>query len=188
MGSPRVLVTVAGRHGATDQLAVSLGHRLTESVRGRAGGLRADVVPVGEDPDPAGYDAVVLGSAVYLGHWLPAARAWTRTHQAALRERPVWVFSSGPVPDASGDDPTGPVDPGPPEDAVVAAELVGALGNRVLPGRLSRELLHWYERVVVAVVHAPLGDARDWEAVRRWADEVAGAVVERCGPVAGAPR
>jgi hypothetical protein len=38
-----------------------------------------------------------LGSAVYLGRWLPSARWVARRFEAQLRERPVWLFSSGPV-------------------------------------------------------------------------------------------
>lgn len=44
-----------------------------------------------------GYDAVVLGSAVYMGHWLELAVKFAETFVDELRRLPVWVFSSGPV-------------------------------------------------------------------------------------------
>ena len=43
------------------------------------------------------YDAVILGSAVYAGHWLEPAADFVRRHESQLRERPVFVFSSGPL-------------------------------------------------------------------------------------------
>lgn len=64
----RVLVAYATRHGATKEIAEAL-----------AGALRRDGHPVDlraadhvETLDP--YDAAVLGSAVYYGHWLDPAR------------------------------------------------------------------------------------------------------------------
>jgi menaquinone-dependent protoporphyrinogen oxidase len=49
--------------------------------------------------DIADYDAVVLGSAVYTGHWLKLAIEFARRFSDALIARPVWLFSSGPVGD-----------------------------------------------------------------------------------------
>jgi menaquinone-dependent protoporphyrinogen IX oxidase len=46
-----------------------------------------------------GYDAVVLGSAVYAGHWLKPAREPVGRLGTFLADRPVWLFSSGPVGD-----------------------------------------------------------------------------------------
>jgi len=46
-----------------------------------------------------GFDAVVLGSAVYAGHWLKPARELVDRSRDALAARPVWLFSSGPIGD-----------------------------------------------------------------------------------------
>ena len=43
------------------------------------------------------FDAVVLGSAVYMGQWMRPARELAERSAAALAARPVWLFSSGPV-------------------------------------------------------------------------------------------
>jgi menaquinone-dependent protoporphyrinogen oxidase len=48
-------------------------------------------------PLSPGYDAVILGSAVYVGHWLEAAQRFVEKHRADLVARPVWLFASGPV-------------------------------------------------------------------------------------------
>ena len=63
----KVLVAAASRHGATQEIADAIGRTLD------AEGVHASVTPIAEAGDPTGYDAVILGSAVYMGHWLDAA-------------------------------------------------------------------------------------------------------------------
>jgi menaquinone-dependent protoporphyrinogen oxidase len=156
----RVLVVVASRHGATRQIADSVAGVL------RAAGLEASVEDAEAGADPAGYDAVVLGSAVYYGRWLQSARAFADERASALADRPVWLFSSGPVGDQRTADgaPSGP-DP---------RKLVpGARDHVVFGGRIERGLLGLRERAVVRVVHAGDGDFRNWEEIGSWAAGIA---------------
>ena len=62
-----VLVTVASRHGSTREIADAIAQEL------RMPGIDADVRHVEEVPDLNSYDAVVLGSAIYMGNWESAA-------------------------------------------------------------------------------------------------------------------
>ncbi|GAB4079205.1 protoporphyrinogen oxidase [Modestobacter muralis] len=165
--SPHVLVTAASRHGATAEIAEHLARCLQESAAGRSCGLVAVSVPVERQPDPTRYDAVVLASGVYVGRWLEPARHYAAEHAAALRTRPVWLLSSGPIgdPPFPGDDP---------HDAGPLQVLVGARAHRVFAGRLDRQLLGFGERAMVAALRAPVGDFRDWDALGAWAGEIAG--------------
>jgi menaquinone-dependent protoporphyrinogen oxidase len=43
----------------------------------------------------------------------------------------------------------------------------------VFAGRLDKDLLNVGERAMVTAMRAPLGDFRDWDAVRAWAADVA---------------
>ena len=97
----RVLVACASRHGSTVEIAAEIADVLRRDVPGAVVDLR-DAVQAGE---VAGYDAAVIGSAVYMGRWLPAARDLVEEHREVLSAMPVWLFSSGPV----GDPPV-PVD------------------------------------------------------------------------------
>jgi menaquinone-dependent protoporphyrinogen oxidase len=164
---PRVLVTTASKHGSTHEIADELARVLPGTRAGRDVGLTAVAVPVESDPDPASFDAVVLGSAVYAGRWLEQARAFATTHAAVLRTRPVWLLSSGPI----GAPPFPPDDP---HDAEPIRSILSARGHRVFPGRLDKSLLSIGERAMVTAMRAPLGDFRDWDAVRAWAAQVAG--------------
>jgi menaquinone-dependent protoporphyrinogen oxidase len=166
----RVLIVVASKHGATAEIAAGLARALVDSDSGRAAGLSAVSLPAEQLPDPEPYDAVVLGSAVYVGRWLEPARQYATAHAAALRRRPVWLFSSGPV-----GEPPFPADE--PHDVGTLMQLTGARGHRPFPGRLEKDRLSFGERAMVTAMRAPVGDFRDWDAVRAWGDEIAADVV-----------
>jgi menaquinone-dependent protoporphyrinogen oxidase len=157
----RVLVTAASRHGGTAEIATVMGQALTDV------GLENEVMPLAGLEGVAGYNAVVVGSGVYLGRWLSEATEFVQRHTVELRARPVWLFSSGPV---------GSPDPMPEGDPTGIAELatsIKARGHRTFAGRLDRGRLRIGERLVVGAVRAPDGDFRDLVAIRAWAHEIA---------------
>jgi menaquinone-dependent protoporphyrinogen oxidase len=159
----KVLVTAATKYGATGEIATAIGDVLT----GR--GLDTTVVPAEEVESVDDYDAVVLGSAVYAGHWLKPARELADRQGAALAVRPVWLFSSGPIGDP----------PKPEEDPVDVAEILAttrAREHRVFAGKLVRKQLSFGEKAMVVAFRAPEGDFRDWAEIDRWASGIADAV------------
>jgi menaquinone-dependent protoporphyrinogen oxidase len=161
----KVLVTAATKHGATGEIADAIGKVLAER------GLDVTVAPpdqVGADRVGAA-DAVVLGSAVYAGHWLRDARELVGRAGAAFAARPVWLFSSGPVGDP----------PKPEEDPVDVADLLRATGarqHRVFAGKLVKKQLGFPERAIVVALHVAEGDFRDWQEIRGWAAQIADAL------------
>ena len=78
----RVLVTYATRAGSTAEIAAAVAETLA------ARGYAVDVKPVKENPKLDGYSAVVLGSAIRVGKWLPEAVNFVKAHQAALNAVP----------------------------------------------------------------------------------------------------
>jgi menaquinone-dependent protoporphyrinogen oxidase len=161
----KVLVTAASRHQATREIAEAIVTGL------RRRGVDAEARPIEELTARDALDdyaAVVLGSAVYMGRWLGEARRFTQVHASALCMMPVWLFSSGPL---------GPPDhlipAGEPADVRVLMRLSRAVAHRTFPGRLEMNQLHFAERAVARTIHAPEGDCRDWEAIDRFAAEIA---------------
>jgi menaquinone-dependent protoporphyrinogen oxidase len=158
----KVLVAAASRHGATQEIAEAIGRTLD------AEGLHGSVAPIAEAGDPTDYDAVIVGSAVYMGHWLDAATKFVESRGVALSARPTWLFSSGPIGDP----------PRPDESlAVDVADLMSktqAREHKLFAGKLEKAKLGFGERAVMLAFRAAEGDYRDWQEVEAWARAIAG--------------
>lgn len=113
-----------------------------------------------------GYDAVILGSGVYVGHWLRSAREFVDRHEAELAQLPVWLFSSGPV----GDPPT-PLEN--PAEVVAVARRVDSRGHRLFPGKIEKDELGITEKALLTLVRAAPGDFRPWSEIAEWVEAVA---------------
>jgi len=162
----RVLVTAASRHGSTTGIARAIGEELARH------GLTPVVMAPEEVGSIAQFDAVILGSAVYGGHWLEPATELVTRFAAALTERPLWLFSSGPVGDPSrklvrsmGQDPAG-------LPRLLAA--THARGHQMFAGKLDHRNLGFAQRVSLRLLRGLEGDFRDWTAIREWAADIAG--------------
>ena len=93
----RILVAVATRHGATREIAENIASAAASALTDAGVWSEADVRDVGRVTSVDGFDAVVFGSAVYMGRWLEPATKFAEAFEENLRRVPVWVFSSGPV-------------------------------------------------------------------------------------------
>jgi menaquinone-dependent protoporphyrinogen oxidase len=160
----RVLVAYASKRGSTAEIAESIAAALRDS------GLSVDCVPVGEVASLEPYDAVVLGSAVYMKRWRGDAKRFLNKHGEELARRRFWVFSSGPVGDAQK-----PPDPSwlEPPRIVAQVERLGARGHVVFGGRMPIEPHGPIERSMVKNTPAEFRDLRDWGQIRAWAAALA---------------
>lgn len=165
----KILVTTASKHGATAEIADAIAGKLREH------DLEVEVHEPADVTTPDGYDAVILGSAVYAGRWMDTARRFSERHHQALRRLPVWLFSSGPI-----GDPLAPVDE--PADGHRLLGELGAREHRVFPGRVNSSDLGWVERTITKMVKAPDGDFRDFDAIRIWATEIADQLAPATAP------
>ncbi len=166
----KVLVSAASRHGATTEVAEAIAATLT------AAGVDAVVISPAKVDGIDGFDAAVIGSAVYVGRWLEPARDLLERHRDAFSAIPVWLFSSGPI-----GDPPKPIED--PVDAPVLRALVGAREHRVIPGQIDKKHLGLGERAILAAVRAPAGDFRPWAEIEAWTLEIAAALREVRRPV-----
>jgi menaquinone-dependent protoporphyrinogen oxidase len=157
-----ILVAVASKHGATAEIA----EEFAGVLRGELPTSDVEVHDAADVGDLSRFAAVLIGSAVYMGHWLPAARHLVENHRERLATLPVWLFSCGPL-----GDPPRPVDD--LAEVIQLGSTVAARGHRIFAGRLDPADLRWAERLATRAVHAPTGDFRDHDAVRTWATDVA---------------
>lgn len=170
-----VLVAYATRHGATAGIAERIAQTLTDE------GAPAEAHPVGEVADLGSYDAVVLGAAAYMFHWLKPATAFAKRHRSELAARPVWLFSSGPtgtdMVDAKGNDI---LTASRPKEFEQLPAAVGSRGERVFFGAFDKDAppIGLAEKMTARLPAAardaiPSGDFRDWDAIDAWAREIA---------------
>lgn len=168
----RILVAYTSKHGATKEIAERIAATLAGS------GLEVVAQPAQEAADVAAYDAVVIGGAAYYGSWLKEATAFVRQHEAILAERPVWLFSSGPLgtetTDAKGQDILTAAEP---KEFAEFKEAIAPRDLHVFFGRLDPHALGFAERLVRSLPAGrgllPEGDFRDWAAIDSWAKEIA---------------
>jgi len=155
-----VLVAYGSTNGSTAQIAEAIGEVL------RKGGLTAEVRPAQTVASVASYDAVVVGGGLYAGRWQKDARRFVRRHRRELAERPLWLFSSGPL-DASASERDIPPVPGVKKamDRLDAREHVtfGGCLEEGARGRVAGMILR----------SGKGGDFRDFTAIEQWAAQIA---------------
>jgi menaquinone-dependent protoporphyrinogen oxidase len=164
----KVLVAYASKYGATKEIAEKIGQVLGDA------GLSVDVIPVHRVSDLGQYNAVVLGSAVYIGLWRREAAGFLKSNDKDLAKMPVWIFSCGPTGD--GDISTllqgwqFPKALQPFVDRIKPRDMV------IFKGALDEERLGFVEKWMVRNVKAAKGDFRDWPAITAWAASIAEAL------------
>jgi menaquinone-dependent protoporphyrinogen oxidase len=173
----RVLVAYATRHGATRGIAERIAQTLEQS------GLEVTLEPVETASPLDEYDAVVVGSAAYMGRWIDDAADFVRRNREMLASRPVWLFSSGPVGtdtvDAKGRDVIKAAEPR--EFAEFAGSIhpvdervfFGAYDPDAKPVGLAERLGARFMRLPAIREALPAGDFRDWPEIEAWAGGIA---------------
>jgi menaquinone-dependent protoporphyrinogen oxidase len=152
-----ILVAYASKYGSTREVAESIAATLRERL------LRADVRAAGGVEDLDEYTGVVLGGAIYMGRWHRDARGFAEHFADELAELPVAVFALGPVDDDPGHRAGSEKQFRLALDRLTFEPVATQLfGGAVDPARLRFPFNH---------MHA--ADARDWDAIRGWARELA---------------
>jgi menaquinone-dependent protoporphyrinogen oxidase len=169
--SHKILVAYASRGGSTADIARVIGAVLTER------GIDVDVRPMTDIHDLTPYHAIIAGSAVQKGKWLPEALHFMNQHQASLAQKPFATFLvclALAVKNAGGQEKAqkqasawlNPIRAmvKPMSEGFFAGVLdlkkIPALGYRIL-FRMVIMLGFFYE-----------GDFRDWDAIRQWANHL----------------
>lgn len=162
-----VLVAYASKRGSTREIAETVAATL------RREGLGVCLERAEDVPNLERYDAVVIGSAVYMRPWRGDARHFLKKHRKALRQKPFWVFSSGPVGDPAKGNPEWTEPP-----AIIAkVEELGGREHVVFGGCLPSEPSGQTEEALVRVTPKELRDRRDWGQIRDWAHQIASSLV-----------
>lgn len=154
-----VLVTYATKTGSVTGIAEHIAQVIERH------GATVDVREVDEWPDPAGYDAVVVGSSVREARWLKPASAWVEANADVLRTRPLAMFTVGLTCVTC-----------PEKESIVRGYTTRLLKHTGLDPVDVGAFTGWYlpekftpmERAIVRGFGAAPGDHRDWNAVEAW--------------------
>jgi len=162
-----ILVAYASKRGSTAEIAETVAATL------RREGLGVCLEKAEEVQSLEPYDAVVLGSAVYMKRWRGDARHFLKKHRKALKQTPFWVFSSGPV----GDPAKGNPEWAEPPKIIEKVEELGGREHVVFGGCLPADPQGFVEKAMVEGIPREFRDRRDWAEIRGWAKAIAGALV-----------
>lgn len=166
--SVQYLVTYASRADSTAGVAEAIGKSLASR------GLRVDVMEMSAVKDLSAYRAVIAGSAIHGGQWLPEALQFVRANQSALREKPFAAFlvcMTLAMPGAAKyrDHVSGFLNPVRQLVQPVSEGLfAGALDINKIP--LLADRLKFRISVLLGVWKE--GDHRDWAAIDRWTEDL----------------
>ncbi len=157
-----VLVTYATRAGSTAEIAAVIGETLAKR------GFRVAVKSVKSQPTLDGYAAVILGSAIRMGSWLPEMVKFIEANQTALAALPTALFTVHML--NTGED----------ETSRAAREAYTAPVRAMLPnapevfftGLMDFSRLSLLDRFISRMVKAIESDERDWEKIHTWATTI----------------
>lgn len=169
----RVLIVYGSMHGATAEIARAIGEELQKT------GLEAEVRAADQVTNLQGFDAVVLGSGIYAGHWSKDAVRFGKRQAGELARRPVWLFDSGPIDTSADEGKTTPV-----KDATMLAARIHARQHVTFGGQFGPEDVgRFTQKMIGKGDKSPYGDFRNWDRIRAWARTI-GTELRAATPIA----
>ena len=155
----KVLIAYSTKRGATREIAEAIAAPLSLK------GFVVTVCDVRAVEDVREYDAVIVGSAIYMARWMRPAVRFLKRHRRDLQRRPVWLFQDGPLGDDRKD-----VEQPLPRHVAALARQIHVLGIRTFGGRLTSDAEGF---IASRMTSRYAGDFRDFSAVGAWASGIA---------------
>lgn len=163
----KILVTYASQGGSAAGIAEAIGKALT------AHGGTVDVLPVKEVKDLNSYGAIILGSAIHSGKWMPEMMAFVERHQSNLRRVPTAAFQVCLML-ATGSEAYQRMisDWFAPLHAYIRPVAEESFAGALWPERYPKLTDQLGLRIFLAVIKLKAGDYRDWDAIHAWVERV----------------
>jgi menaquinone-dependent protoporphyrinogen oxidase len=161
----RVLVAYASKYGSTAEIAKKIAEVLNQA------GLATDVLSVEQVADVKPYQAVILGTAVYIGRWRKSAIRFLKHHEEMLAGQKVWIFAGGPTGDEKIAHAAGGWHLSKKLETML--EHIAPRNLTLFHGCINPEKLTGLEKWIISRVKAPVGDFRNWETITSWANDIA---------------
>ncbi|MDD1674254.1 MAG: flavodoxin domain-containing protein [Methanomicrobiales archaeon] len=158
----RILIAYASRSGSTAEIAQAIGKEL-ESI-----GMNISVSEIREISSIRGYDAVVIGTPVYMGKPEKTSVQFAACNQEQLQQLPVAVFAVGMAP---VDTKVGSVE-GVIRNLQASFAALQPVATTLFAGRLDPARMSLLDRTMTRLMRVQTGDFRDWAAIRAWAQSL----------------
>ena len=161
--SASILLTYATTSGSTQEVA----EKIAETLRER--GLVVDCRPIRQVKTLDGYSAVVLGAPLYMFHWHKDALGFLSKNRTFLTTLPIAVFALGPfhVDEKEFTDARATLD-----KELVKYPWLAPVAIEMFGGKFDPKALHFPYNLIPALKNMPPSDARDWDAIRAWANSL----------------
>jgi len=147
--------------------AQAVAHTLGES------GLAVELRAINEVASVEPYCAVVLGVALYVGRLHKDARRFLNARREALTTIRVALFVPGPI-ERREKDWSGARQQ--LEKELARLPWLTPAAGQVVGGAFDSRKLGFPWKIIPALRKIPVSDARDWAAIRVWANDLAGAL------------
>jgi len=162
----KILVAYASKYGSTGGVADAIGKGLCNK------GAAVDVLLMKNAVNLSSYQGVIVGSAIYMGKWLPEAVDFVKNNVEVLRQIPVAYFLVCMTLCKPTEENKAKVlaylDP-----VLKAMVEIKPVGIGAFAGALDYNNLSWINKKILKSKGTPEGDFRDWKAIRTWAEESA---------------
>jgi menaquinone-dependent protoporphyrinogen oxidase len=168
---PKVLIAYVTRSGSTEDVAEVMGSTMEEA------GVSVDVKPMAVVDSIAEWTPVILGAALYVGHFPKEFHSFLNRFKRELENAPPWIFVLGPT------------DKDPSHFAQAEEQARKELAKhpwlhvadvRVMGGKFDPQHLKLafpFNLVMKfpgnPMRRMPASDTRDWEWIRKWARAIA---------------
>lgn len=161
--SKKILVAYATHAGSTAEIADAVGKKLAQ------GGAMVDVLSIKNINRLAGYQAVVLGSAVRAGKVLPEILTFVKAHKSELQKLPVAYFAVGMTLREDTPEKRKTVDAYlDPLRAEISPVDVG-----LFAGKMDYSKIGFIEKLIIKyIIKVPEGDSRNWQEINNWAEKL----------------
>ena len=159
--SDKILVAYATKAGSTAEAVEAVGEEL------RNMGAEVDVRLAKDVKDLKQYSAVILGTGIRMGKWVPEATKFVETNREALSQVPVAFFVVCLTMKEDTEENRRTVeaylDP--------VCEVAKPLGKGLFAGVIDYSKLSFSARMMTKAMKISEGDFRDWETIRAWAQQ-----------------
>lgn len=157
-----ILIVYATRSGSTAEVAQAIAEEFKKK------GAIVDVCNAKDTPTVKGYTAVVIGSSIRYGSWLPEAITYIKSNKEYLSNVPVAYFNCGIFI----------VQKDPQKQAEVekynnaAKAIVKPVAEASFAGKIDMSKLSFIDKNITKAIGISNGDKRDFSTIRQWAQEL----------------